>query len=229
MNKRKIFILLGPPGSGKGTLALKCVQEFGWLQLSTGNLCRDHIHRQTELGKKIQDIIAQGLLVPDDIIADLVIDWLHSFAKLPEGILFDGYPRTQNQVIVLYDLLQKKLQEFDIVLVKVNIDISLLEQRVVNRVVCSNKDCGQVYSLLTLDQEYKTTMTCKKCGHALTHRLDDSAESLKQRLVVYFQHEQEILDFCLDKGLSLITLNGAAPKQDIFEKFKTLALQNHGH
>jgi adenylate kinase len=74
LKKNKIFLFFGPPGSGKGTLSEMCVDQFGWLQLSTGNLCRQHIAESTEIGKRIKNLIAQGQLVPDEIIASMVVE-----------------------------------------------------------------------------------------------------------------------------------------------------------
>lgn len=229
MIRNTIFILLGPPGSGKGTLSSLCVQQFGWLQLSTGNLCRDNIAQNTALGLKIKAFIEQGLLVPDEIIAEMVADWLTSQDNLPKGVLFDGYPRTKVQAAILYDLLQTKLQTFDVILVKVGIDPALLIERIVNRVICSNKNCGRVYSLLTSgESSSKQPMICDDCGSALIRRVDDTAQSLEQRLRVYFQHEQDIIDFYVDKGLPVCTLNGAQAIQNVFEDFKKIALHDHG-
>ncbi len=226
--KGKIFLFLGPPGSGKGTLSELCVSKFGWPQLSTGNLCRQHIADQTDLGNKIKKIIAEGGLVPDDIIADMVVDWIINQNVIPEGIIFDGYPRTKNQAILLYNFLQEKLSQYELVLVKLNIDAQLLLDRVLNRVVCSNKQCGRVYSL-SHDSEMQPhqNMTCDACGHTLIHRSDDTQDSLKKRLALYYQHEQEIIDFYVDKGLKIGILQAAQAMQKLFDDFKKIAFQNY--
>lgn len=229
MIRNTIFILLGPPGSGKGTLSSLCVQNFGWLSLSTGNLCRDNIALGTELGQKIKRFIEQGLLVPDEIIADMVADWLLSQQNLSQGILFDGYPRTKVQAEILYNLLQTKLQSFNVVLVRVVIDPALLVNRVVNRVICSNKNCAKVYSLLSSDAPgSKPSMKCDDCGFELVRRVDDTAQSLEQRLRVYFQHEEDIIEFYRSKGMSVCSLNGDQTIQNVFEDFKKIALIHHG-
>ena len=130
-------MFLGPPGSGKGTLSEMCVDQFGWPQLSTGNLCRQHIADETVIGKQIQKIIARGELVSDDIIADMVVDWIMHQKVIPQGIIFDGYPRTKNQAEMLYNFLKEKLPQYELVLVKLNIDSALLVDRILSRVVCS--------------------------------------------------------------------------------------------
>ena len=209
MKKNKIFLFFGPPGSGKGTLSEMCVDQFGWLQLSTGNLCRQHIANGTVVGKKIQQIIASGQLVSDEIIVNMVVDWIKSQSTKPEGIVFDGYPRTLAQAQMLYDFWQKQLFEFDLVLVKLNIDRQLLFDRVTHRIVCSNKNCGRV---------------CDVCGSALEHRPDDTQDSLKLRLKIYYQHEQEILDFYVGKGLKIHELNADQGARNLFDDFKKTVL-----
>ncbi len=225
----KIFIFLGPPGSGKGTLSALCMQHFGWELLSTGNLCRDHITRGTPLGKEIQNFSNEGLLVPDEIIAELVADWLLSHSKLPKGVIFDGYPRTLQQAKSLYELLQSKLNVFGVCLVKIDIDVKLLADRILNRVICSNKECGRTYSLKAVeDLEIKEHMACGYCKSQLEHRADDTIKSLEQRLKIYYQHEQNIIDFYVDKGFEICMINSAQSKQQVFEDFKNIVLNNYG-
>jgi len=229
LKSNKIFIFLGPPGSGKGTLSAMCMEQFGWLLLSTGNLCRDHIARNTDLGKEIKKFSDQGLLVPDEIIAQMVADWLLSHKNLPEGIIFDGYPRTLEQAEALYNLLQTKLQNFCVVLVKVNADDQLLENRILGRVVCPKKDCGRTYSTTgALELRPKKTMVCDSCESMLICRTDDTKESLQLRLKIYYQHEQSIIDFYVGKGFDICMLNGAQSKQEVFKDFTNLTLNNHG-
>lgn len=223
--KNKIFLFLGPPGSGKGTLSEMCIQQFGWQHLSTGNLCRDHIERKTQIGQQIQEIIASGGLVPDEIIADMVVDWIMQQKIKPEGIIFDGYPRTKNQAELLYKLVQEKLQGFELVLIKLNVDAQILIERITNRVICSNKECGRVYSLsVNTITRPKKDMICDVCASSLIHRADDTQESLKKRLQIYYQHEQEIIDCYVDKGLNLSIIQGAQAIQKVFEEFKKIAL-----
>ena len=215
---------MGPPGSGKGTLSGLCAQQFGWKHLSTGDLCRQHIAQQTALGKQIQQIIASGGLVSDEIIADMVTDWIISQTPMPQGIILDGYPRTKKQAEMLYNLVQEKLQRFELVLVKLNIDAQLLIDRVLNRIVCSNKDCGRVYSLSVQSSAHpKHDMVCDVCGSTLVRRSEDTADTLKQRLNLYYQYEQEIVDFYAQKGLFIGTVNGQQSIQDVFKEFHKVA------
>lgn len=226
--KGKIFLFLGPPGSGKGTLSEMCASQFGWPQLSTGNLCRQHIADGTVIGKQIQKIIASGELVSDDIIADMVVDWIVHQKVIPQGIIFDGYPRTKNQAEMLYSFLKEKLSQYELVLIKLNIDSTLLADRILSRVVCSNKNCGRVYSMSkTSEMRPKNDMICDACGSALVHRPDDTQNSLIQRLKIYYQHEQEIIDFYVGKGLKVSMLQASQGIQKLFEDFKKIAFQDY--
>ncbi len=226
--KNKIFLFLGPPGSGKGTLSEMCVNEFGWEQLSTGNLCREHIAQSTEIGKQIQKVIDSGNLVSDELIATMVVDWISNQQTVPHGIVFDGYPRTKNQASMLYDFLKNKLPQFELVLVKLDIDVQLLLTRILNRVVCSNKQCNRVYSLVSSSEmQPKNDRICDVCHAPLIQRNDDNQESLKQRLKIYYQHEQEIIDFYSSQGLKIDILQGSGGVSDVFEEFKKIALQDY--
>lgn len=228
LKKNKIFLFLGAPGSGKGTLSAMCSQYFGWQQLSTGNLCREHIAQGTPIGKQIQKILESGDLVSDDIIAGIVVEWILSQKELPQGIIFDGYPRTKNQAETLHSFLQEKLSQFELIVVKLAIDEQLLHDRIINRVICSNKDCGCVYSLSANSKSQpQKNMVCDKCGSVLIHRADDTESSLKHRLSVYYQHEQEMIDFYVDKGLCVHLLDGSQSGQEVFEDFKKLALHDY--
>lgn len=215
---------MGPPGSGKGTLSSLCVKHFGWHQLSTGNLCRDHVQNNTEIGEKIKAAMNEGRLVSDEVIAAMVKEWLLSQEELPKGIIFDGYPRTKKQAELLYVLLSSSLSDFDLILVKLDVDAELVIDRILSRVSCSNKKCQQVYSLLKNSKVYpKRFMKCDSCGSGLQHRSDDTKDTLKNRIHLYYQHEQDIIDYYVRQGMSIGMINGAQAVQDVFNDFKKLA------
>lgn len=225
MRKNKIFLFLGPPGSGKGTLASMCVKRLGWLQLSTGDLCREHIQLGTSLGKSIKASTEQGLLVSDEVMVGMVTDWiLGQKNEIIKPIIFDGYPRTKKQAEVLYAFLQDALKNFELILVKLNIDKSLLGDRILNRAVCQNKSCGRVYSLFAGSESKSIkSMTCDSCGEVLIKRSDDTLEALHQRLQIYYQHEQQIVDFYVGKGMRIVMLNGAQQPENVFKDFQQVA------
>lgn len=195
---------MGPPGSGKGTLSSLCVKSFGWHQLSTGNLCRKHIQQNTAIGQKIKAAMDRGELVSDEVIADMVKDWLMNQKDLPKGIIFDGYPRTKKQAELLYAFLEKSLKDYGLILVKLNVDADLVVDRILSRVSCSNKSCQEVYSLLKESpMNPKQYMKCDVCDSSLVHRSDDTKDTLKNRIHVYYENEQDIIDFYVHKGMSV--------------------------
>ena len=97
MSIDRVILFIGPPGSGKGTLSQKCVQKLGWQQISTGDLCRRHIAKQTEIGKSIDFAIKSGKLVSDGLISQMVFDWFRQENIESDVVILDGYPRTVNQ------------------------------------------------------------------------------------------------------------------------------------
>ena len=216
----KAFIFIGPPGAGKGSLSSLCIKHFGWIAVSTGNLCRKHIVEQTKIGKEIDLIIKSGKLINDDLISDMVSEWFAENAGKVEGIILDGYPRTVAQAVVFDNILkvlsptmQKKIVSF-----------SVLDDLVVNRLccrfVCQNKDCQEVYSV-SADSELvpKASGICDECGSILGRRVDDAETFVRNRLEIYHKHEQELLDFYKASGDEIIELNAEKPLQEVFENF----------
>jgi len=221
MCNKNIFLFMGPPGSGKGTLSALCIVRFGWLQLSTGNLCREHIQRNTEIGKAITESMSRGELVSDRIIADMVSDWIIENSETAQGIIFDGYPRTKAQAELLYELIQNRLQSYNLILLRLHVDDEVLIERVLSRVMCENKSCQKVYSLrIDSESHPKNMMVCDVCNSSLVRRLDDTLEAIQHRIALYHQHENEILNFYRKKGLSVIELPSDCPIEELFADFQ---------
>ncbi len=172
----RVHILLGPPGSGKGTQAKRLVETFSLTHLSTGDILRDAVSRGTELGLKVKAIMAGGKLVDDDTVNGLV------FARLQDetqDVLFDGYPRTLQQAEALQDFLSRNGIELGIV-ADVEVPQEVLEARVVGRRVCSSNTCGAIFHLET--KPPKQPGVCDVCGSPLKHRSDDTAEAFRSRM-----------------------------------------------
>lgn len=222
--QKNIFIFMGAPGSGKGTLSSVCKKIFGWKQLSTGNLCRTHIQDRTEIGLKIKEIIASGELVSDEIIAQMVKEWLFNLKDKHQNIIFDGYPRTLGQAKTLCEFLDG--DDHQVWIVKIDVPEHAIVERLLSRAICVNKECQAVYSLLP-NSPYASTnhMICDVCGRNLKRRIDDTKESILNRIGVYRRHETEIIDFFVNKsGLcrcsNLIELNGDQSIEEILNDFK---------
>ena len=175
-----VHILLGPPGSGKGTQAKRLVDNFSLVHLSTGDILRDAVSKGTEIGLRAKAIMAAGKLVDDDTVNGLV------FARLQDetrNVLFDGYPRTLQQAEALGTFLSAQGIELGLV-VDIEVPEAALENRVVKRRVCSNNACGAIYHLERKPSQVDGV--CDLCGSPLKHRADDTAEAFKSRMKEFY-------------------------------------------
>ena len=215
---KNIFVFIGPPGSGKGSLAGLCVDQLGFRQLSTGNLFRKHISEQTELGRQIDFVIKSGKLVDDSIVAKLVEDWLIEMSKTSTSIVLDGYPRTTTQARFLNIFLSKQFPYVKQNVIKLEISDEEIIKRLSSRAIC--KKCQAVYSLAEGSlQRPKDGQICDKCGDQLFQRPDDDPEAIKMRLIVYHKHEQKILDFYKEIDREVIKLDVGRSLESIFKDF----------
>lgn len=222
--RKKAVIFLGPPGSGKGTLSAVCEREFNWKHLSTGNVCREHISNKTDLGQKIAMLISQGKLVPDQIIVQMIEMWIVTHQYNLDGIIFDGTPRTVEQSAFIDKMLNVQFKNFEILVVKFEIDDEILMKRVESRVVCGNKDCQSVYSMQVGNLlQPKQFMKCDVCDQDLVHRPDDSRDTLKKRLAVYYQHEKDMLQYYKDKSTPILVVNAQESVDKVFENIKQIS------
>jgi adenylate kinase len=178
------LIFLGPPGAGKGTLAGLVSKEYGIPQISTGDMFREAIKKETGLGKRVKEILGRGDLVPDDLTVSLVKERL-SQEDARGGYILDGFPRTIPQAESL-----EKFQTLDAV---VNFAISdeLVVKRLSGREIC--KSCGAIYHVTNMPSKVKGV--CDKCGGPLYTRPDDSLESITNRLEVYRTQTEPLIEF----------------------------------
>jgi adenylate kinase len=184
------LIFLGPPGAGKGTLAGLVSSEYLIPQISTGDIFRDAIKRETELGKKVKEIVGRGDLVPDELTVSLVRERLAQ-ADAKQGYILDGFPRTIPQAEAL-----QGFQSLDAV-VNFTIDDDLVVSRLSGREIC--KTCGAIYHVTNMPPKVKGL--CDKCGGPLYTRPDDSLESITNRLVVYRRQTEPLIQYYAKKGL----------------------------
>jgi adenylate kinase len=178
------LIFLGPPGAGKGTLAARVSKEHGIPQISTGDMFREAIKKETELGKRVKAILASGELVPDELTVDLVKERLAQ-ADAQKGYILDGFPRTIPQADAL-----EKFQKLDAV-VNFVIDDELVVTRLSGREVC--KSCGAIYHVTNMPSRVKGV--CDKCGGPLYTRPDDTLEAITNRLDVYRKQTEPLIEF----------------------------------
>ena len=202
------LIFLGPPGAGKGTLAGLVSKEYGVPQISTGDIFRDAIKRETELGKKVKEIVGRGDLVPDELTVSLVRERLtQSDAK--KGYILDGFPRTIPQAEAL-----EKIQKLDAV-VNFAIDDALVIERLSGREICKN--CGAIYHVKNMPTKVKGV--CDKCGGPVVTRPDDSRESIMNRLDVYRKQTEPLIAFYRKKKL-LRDIDSSKSPEDTFAQIK---------
>ena len=192
---KKNIILMGSPGAGKGTLAKQLKSALNLVHISTGDMFRENIKAQTELGKLAQSYIDHGDLVPDSVTIEMLK------ARLAEkdsekGFLLDGFPRTLPQAEAL-EVLSKEINRPIEVVVNLDCDTQELIRRISGRRVCKN--CGAPYHIVTMKP--KVDGVCDLCGGPLYQRADDNEEALKVRLDHYVKDTKPLLDFYKERGL----------------------------
>ena len=184
------LILLGPPGSGKGTYASRLNIRLGIPHISTGDIVRDEIKAGTELGKQIRRYSDRGELVPDEIIIEMLQDRLDR-PDCAKGFILDGFPRTIEQADAL-----GKIADIDLV-INLNVPDEIIIQRLSNRLVC--RRCGAIFNALTLRP--KKDLVCDECGGELYTRDDDRPEVIKERLDVYRRETAPLIEHYRNKEL----------------------------
>ena len=189
------LLIMGKPGAGKGTQAIKLLDYYKLNHISTGNIYREEIKKQSAIGKEAMKYLAQGNLVPDKMTNDIVRNLLSNY-EYPNGFMLDGYPRTEAQA----DALDIMLEELNIKLTAViNVDVAdeVLLHRMAGRRVCSK--CGHTYHI-----DYHPPVIsgiCDLCGSKLIQRDDDLEESVMNRLSIYTRETKPLLDHYYRLGL----------------------------
>jgi adenylate kinase len=191
------LVLVGPPGSGKGTQAERLVDRFHLTTVGTGAMFRDAIERGTAMGRQVEPLIKQGLLVPDPIVNDVVAELFRSPAR-PDRFVMDGYPRTYSQAIAFDALLRQQFLGLDAV-VNLHIADDEVVRRIGGRVCCSNPDCGKCYHMVA--RPPKVPGKCDVCGSPLVVREDDKEETIRRRLGEFHKNTEALLDHYRRQGL----------------------------
>lgn len=218
-----VIIMLGAPGTGKGTIAKILSEDLNIPQVSTGDIFRKHIKEGTELGKIAESYISKGQLVADDVTIGLVNSRLDE-KDVQNGIILDGFPRTVKQAEALDEMLEKRNKKVDMVINLTTPEEEIIE-RIVNRRICSNPDCKTVYNIIL--NPPKKEGVCDVCGHELIQRKDDNVETVKKRLKNYFMQTSPLVEYYEKQGTlkteevskSINRLGGDVAK-DILENLK---------
>lgn len=192
-----IIVMLGAPGTGKGTVAGILSEKLGIPQISTGDIFRKNIKEQTELGKLAKTYMDRGDLVPDEVTINMVKNRLDE-KDTENGAILDGFPRTIPQADALEKMLEEKGRKIDLVLNLSTPEAEIVE-RITTRRVCSNQNCKTVYNVKL--NPPKVEGICDKCGSELITRADDTEEAIKVRLENYFKLTNPLTDYYEKKGI----------------------------
>ena len=212
------LIFFGPPGAGKGTQAQRLVVDRNIPQISTGDILRANRREGTELGLKAQSFMDQGLLVPDELVIDMVGARLEE-ADCQAGYILDGFPRTVPQAVALDELLEKRGSSIDKVVVLAVPD-GLIVERIVGRRSCAA--CGAGFHV-----EFKPPTTagrCDSCGAELIQRADDTEEKVRVRLNEYAHNTAPVAAYYQQRGI-VREINGVGAMHDVYGRL-TKALEN---
>ena len=192
-----IIVMLGAPGTGKGTVAGILSERLGIPQVSTGDLFRENISEKTELGILADSYISKGNLVPDEVTINMVKNRLNE-EDTKNGVILDGFPRTIPQADALEKMLEEKGTKVDVVLNLTTPKEEIIE-RITTRRVCSNQNCKAVYNVKLTPP--KVEGICDKCGSQLITRKDDTIDAIEVRLENYFKLTNPLVDYYEKKGI----------------------------
>ncbi len=203
------IIMLGAPGAGKGTQAKKIAEKYGIPHISTGDIFRANIKAGTDLGKKAKTYMDQGLLVPDELVVDLVVDRVQQ-EDCANGYVLDGFPRTIPQAEALDHALEALGQAMDYA-----INVEVPDENIVNRMsgrrACVG--CGATYHIVYAPT--KAENVCDTCKGELILRDDDKPETVQKRLNVYHEQTQPLIDYYTEKNI-LVEVDGTVDINDVF-------------
>lgn len=203
------IIMLGAPGAGKGTQAKRIAEKYGIPHISTGDIFRANIKSNTELGKKAKTYMDQGLLVPDELVVDLVVDRLGQ-EDAKEGYVLDGFPRTIPQAEALDAALLKKGEKVDYA-INIEVPDTAIVERMSGRRSCSQ--CGASYHVAF--NPPKIEGVCDVCGGTLILRDDDKKETVEKRLSVYHEQTKPLIDYYTGQNI-IKEVDGTMSMDEVF-------------
>ena len=208
------LVLIGAPGSGKGTQAKFLIEKYNIPQISTGDLLRAAVAAQTPLGRQAKAVMDAGQLVPNDIVIGMIRERIMR-PDAENGFIMDGFPRNLEQAEALDTMLTNLGRPIDAVL-QINVDFDLLMQRMVGRLTCLS--CGTLFNSFTNPPSIDTQ--CDYCGGTLHHRSDDNEETIDRRLRVYETHTQPLSAYYSNKG-NLHVIDGQGTVEEIKKRIKS--------
>ncbi|MBE6032608.1 MAG: adenylate kinase [Clostridiales bacterium] len=204
------LVLLGPPGAGKGTQAVKIAEKYNIPHISTGDIFRKNVKEGTPLGKKAKEFMDSGALVPDELVVALVEDRLKA-PDCQDGFLLDGFPRTIYQAEALDECLSKMGSKLDYV-INLCVDEDELLDRMIGRRVC--RQCGTPYHVTNMPP--KVEGVCDSCGGEVYQRADDTEETVKNRFKVYQDQTSPLISYYEESG-NILHIEGVGGPAAVFE------------
>ena len=213
----KNIIFLAVQGAGKGTFAKKLKEKYGYAHISTGDILRERASVGDELGIKINNLIDNGIFVPNDIIYE-AIEYRITQPDCENGYILDGFPRNLEQAEG-YDKLLEKLNKDLGVVINITIDKELLKERIIGRRIC--KDCGAIYNVYNLEFQPKVEGVCDKCGGEIYQRADDNEESMNTRINTYFEVTAPVIEYYNKKGV-LKTFDSGKGTDETFKEIENI-------
>ncbi len=203
------ILIMGPAGAGKGTMSELILKEYDIPHISTGDMLRENVRNNTELGKTAKSYMEAGKLVPDDVINAMVEDRLQQ-PDCQKGYLLDGFPRTLVQAETFSEIAEKIGKPVECV-IALEVDFEILKDRITGRRICSK--CGAIYHVK--GHPSKVEGVCDECGGELVQRKDDTVEQLKVRMDEYEKSTKPVIDFYEARGV-VKHVNAAQAKEDVF-------------
>jgi len=209
------IIMLGAPGAGKGTQAKMIADKYGIPHISTGDIFRANIKNGTELGKKAKTYMDQGLLVPDELVVDLVVDRVKQ-DDCEKGYVLDGFPRTIPQAECLDEALKNLGEKVDFA-----INVEVPDENIINRMSGRRAcvACGATYHIVHIPT--KVEGICDRCNAELILRDDDKPETVKKRLDIYHEQTQPLIDY-YTKSEVLVEVDGTKDMSEVFADIVTI-------
>lgn len=204
------ILIMGGPGAGKGTMSAKIVEKFHVNHISTGDIFRSEIGKRTDLGMMAKSYMDKGLLVPDEVVNNMVKSYLETFEDKKNGFLLDGYPRTLDQAKA-FDALSKGSDLAINKVIAMDIDFDILADRITGRRIC--KECGEIYHIAS--HPSNADGICDKCGGSLYQRKDDTVESLTVRLEEYSNQTTPVLAYYMQQGI-VSTIDASQPIENVW-------------
>lgn len=205
-------MIFGPPGAGKGTYASRLATTLKIANIATGDIFRREIREKTDLGTNIADFVKNGLLIPDNIVIDVLKKRI-SGSDGQGGFILDGYPRTVDQAEAL-----EKIAKIDAI-IQLDVPEWVIVERLSNRRICRN--CGAIYNI-KYSPKPKVDLKCDKCGSELYQREDDRAEVVKERLRVYERQTQPLIDYYEKKKTTFVKVENIEVDSSIDEVFQRI-------